>query len=163
MSDIVNVVDLMEKIVDKLPLIDNTIKVQYGYGTRESFDLTIALKKYGNKYPIIWLVPSKVTVKQLNTKSGTTDLKVLIAKQSIQENSPDLSVIKTDFKTYLYPLMNNLIESFQFSGIVNILSNIDYSLEPNYRENDKSKQIDVLNVLVFECKAEFRGDMCFKG
>lgn len=158
--DVVNVVDLVEKITDKLPLIGGSLKVQYGYGTRESFDLSIALKKYGNKYPIIWLVPSKVTVKQLDNNSGITDLKILIAKQSLQENSPDLSVIKTDFENILYPLLNQFIKALKECGIVNILSDIDYYLEPNYREGEKSKQIDILNVIVLELKAEFRGDKC---
>jgi hypothetical protein len=150
-------VTVLENIFGQIPLIEN-LKVRYERGTRESFDLYIAQNNYEVKYPLIWeVMPNKTEV--ISDNKHSKKLTLLLAKKSNNERARDYEVIKREFNI-LKTLLNFVIEGFEKSNSTFFDRTYTYEERPNYYENSKSVQTDVLNVIVLDINIDFKFTSC---
>ena len=148
---------ILENIFGQIPLIE-TFKVNFERGTRESFDLYISQNNYGIKYPIIWeVLPTKTDV--IDETRTRRKLTLLIASKSNNEKSRDYEVIKKEFY-FLNKILDYVINGFTKSNATTFDNTYSYEERPNYYENNKSIQTDILNVIVLEIEVEFKVINC---
>lgn len=151
---------VLQKIYGQIPPIDG-YTVRFEAGTRESFDLYIAQNTQENKYPLIWQVlPDNEFVVQSEYK-GYQDVNLLIAVKSNYEKARDFEVIKRDFDGILHLLLGFVSEGLKRSSFTNIIGDWRYQKFPNYYENGKSVQTDIINVVKFTARVEFDISKCF--
>lgn len=149
---------VIESIVNQMPLFEG-FKINYEVGSKESFDTYIANKTDSSKYPIIWeVLPSKMEVIEDNI--GKSKVVLIIAIKSSYERSRDYTVIRKEFDSLMMKLLNRVVEGLKKSSATTMLDSYFYEKKPNYYENNKSVQLDILNVIVFEANIQFKTTNC---
>lgn len=149
--------NILAEIFEQLPpYTDSNSKdfnIRFEWGNQA--DLLLYLKKInGNKYPLIWLVSDKETVKRYDYKLNKR-CRLLLAKDSKQVENRNPTVWKTEFNNCLNPLLENVLKAIERSGVTSIIGDYDVFRDANYTEKDQTKATDFWNVIVLDIEIQF--------
>ncbi len=152
-------VQLPESVID-----GENYPITFSWGSQKDCNAHLASIVTTNKYPLVWYVPNEVerVVDEQNVR-----IKLIIAKNSQNQNSLNPEVWDREFETVLDPLLENVRKALLRSNKTMIVGNSDrtyrsanYSADEFKSEGgqDETKQIDIWNVIVFECDLKILGD-----
>ena len=158
---------VLKEIFVQLPVsvIDGeNYPVTFSWGSQKDCNAHLASIVTTNKYPLVWYVPNEVVrvVEEQNVR-----IKLILAKNSQNQNSLNPEVWDREFETVLDPLLENVRKALERSGKTMIVGNGDtvyrsanYSADEVKSEGsqEETKQIDIWNVIVFERDLKILGD-----
>ena len=162
---------VLKEIFVQLPVsvIDGeNYPVTFSWGSQKDCNAHLASIVSTNKYPLVWYVPNEVVrvVEEQNVR-----IKLILAKNSQNQNSLNPEVWDREFETVLDPLLENVRKALERSNKTMIVGKTDtvyrsanysaYTPDELRREGgqDETKQIDIWNVIVFECDLKILGDV----
>jgi hypothetical protein len=158
---------VLKQIFAQLPVsvIDGeNYPVTFSWGSQKDCNKHLDSIKSTNKYPLIWYVPNEVT---RNVDEQDVRIKLIIAKNSQNQTSLNPEVWEREFETVLDPLLVNVRKALERSNKTMIIGNTDtvyrsanYSADEFKSEGSQTetKQIDIWNVIVFECDLKILSD-----
>lgn len=152
--------EILQELFSQLPkVVDSNNKeftIKFNWGSQQN--LMLFLKNLGNseKYPLIWLVESNDEI-DVQAHELVSNVKLIIAKQSLNENALNPKIWETEFKNTLNPILNNVITCFEKSGVTFLEGKLKVTKRANYSEDGgkSSFTIDNWNVIIFESKVIF--------
>lgn len=151
----------MRELIELLPLLSDSSKVRYEWGTIDVLNkyLTIIDKK--SKYPLIWLLTGKSEHNILSSEI-TRNAKIVIATKSTNVNELNNFQYQNDYKNNLLIIEKWLITLFQKSGITKIEKNsYTNEISPNYSIITKENGvIDIWNAIIIEAKIIMKTNRC---
>jgi hypothetical protein len=157
--------NLLKELFSQLPNVvigAKSFPVKFHWGGQDDLNLYMREEK-NNKHPLIWLVQDRA--EQLSTEQSS-NIKLIIAKDSAHKTSRNPIVWETEFDTILNPLFENVLKCLKRSGRTMIVGD-RYRVyrEANYSEpyrdstgkvdTTKTKTIDHWNVIEFTADINF--------
>lgn len=148
---------ILRDIFGQLPVYTDSssrpFSIKYEWGDQP--DLILFLKQIaGNKYPLVWLVNGDQTPDRTSHEL-TRKCRFILAKDSKHVTNRNPKVWDTEFNDCLNPLLENIYQALERSGVTTIISIENERREANYTEEDLLKATDFWNVIILDVTIKF--------